>query len=271
MYQYDEHISFNRYTNLDNIEGRILEALVCSKTAHAMRLWNILGDDSMDCLNQSNMELVQNPKDEEGWKKEIQRRRSMVYTGVGESSSKKVFFSPFIDDAWDTESSRLDIFVDDVIPTNHITSTVLIGVELIVHNKIVNIFSDADEENPNTNPSEMLKLYRDKEDRIYTQEEKDKLSLDKQEELGIKEDFVPWIRIKSRAATLLKSALAELNGLFVAGVGQLQLNMELMNREILKDKVGAKRMLWNNHAYLGHRVVFATLMSGVSENPAYGY
>lgn len=272
MYHYDENIMFNRYTNLDNIEGRILEALVCSKTAHAMRLWNILGNDSMDCLNQENMALVQNPNDEEGWKKEFQRRRNMVYTGVGESSTKKVFFSPFIDDAWDTESSRLDIFVDDVIPTNHITSTVLVGVELIVHNKIVNIFADADEENPNANPSEMFVLYRDEEDNIYTPEEAKRLQEEgKKPEIKLEKEFVPWIRIKSRTATLLKSALAELNGLFVAGVGQLQLNMTLMNNETLKDKVGAKRMIWNNHAYIGHRVVFATIMSGASENPAYGY
>lgn len=242
MYQRDESIDFNRYTNLDNVEGRILEGLIMSKTAHAMRLWNMLGDDTADCLNQPNMSLVQHPEDEEGWQAEFKRRRNMVYMGVGESSEKKVFFSPFIDDAWTKEGSRLDIFVDDIIPKNHLSSTVLIGVDLVVHNKIVNIYADADEENANTNPSELRTLKIMGED--VTE---------------------PWIRIKSRTATLLKSALAELNGVFVAGVGQLQVNKQM------SDKSGVKRMVWNNHAYIGHSIVFATLMSGTSENPAYGY
>lgn len=272
MYQWDESINFNRYTNLDNAETRILEGLIMSKTAHAMRLWNILGDNTLNCLNQPNMQLVQNPKDEKGWQAEFTRRRNMVYKGVGESSGKKVFLSPFLDDAWTEESCRLDIFIDDIIPKNHLTSTVLIGVELIVHNKLINIFSDADEENESTNPSEMIMLYRGSDGHVYTPEEmadikkkEEEDNIPSEQRIEFKEDPTAWVTIKSRTATLLKSALAELNGVFVAGVGQLQLNTQL------HIKSGVRRAIWNNRAYIGHRIVFATLMSGVSENPAYGY
>lgn len=242
-FQWDNHLVFNRYTNLDTIEGRILEGLVMSKSVHAMRLWNMLEDDGLNCLNRPNMNLVNTPNDIEGWKKEYERRRKMIYSGVGESSEKKVFLSPFTDDAWTKEGSRLDIFVDDIIPANHLSSTVLVGIELIVHNKIVNIYSDADEENQQTNPSELITLVNEEGEEVVE----------------------PLIRVKSRPSTMLKSTLAELNGVFVAGIGQLQLNAKM------NIKCGVKRTMWNNRAYIGYSLVFATLMSGVSENPEYGY
>ena len=243
MYQWDEHIDFNRYTNLDGVEGRILEGLIKSKTVHAMRLWNILSNDTINCLNQPNVALLSNPDDEEGWNAEFQRRRNMVYFGTGESSEKKVFLSPYVDDAWTAESSRLDIFVDDIASKNHLVSTVMVGVEVLVHNKIVNINSDADEDNDNTNPAEMIATLNDEGEEVQE----------------------PLIRVKSRPTVMLKSALAELNGVFVAGVGQLQVN-STMNK-----KCGVTRQMWNNRAYIGYSIVFATLMSGVSDNPIYGF
>lgn len=244
MWDYDDHIVFNRYTDLDVVEGRIVEALIQSKTPQAMRMWNMLRDDSPNCLNNPNTELViPLPKDateeqiaerEQKWKEERSKRRALVYEGNGESSTKKVFLSPFTDDAWSQESSRIDIFVDDIASQNHMMSTVLIGVEILVHNKIVNIYNDADPYYEPTNPVEL-------------------------------DNGEPWLRTKSRATCLLKSVLAELNGLFVEGVGQMQISSKM------HIKSGVKRMVWNNRAYIGYSAIFATLMSGVGSEPGDSY
>ena len=243
MYKWDETIEFNRYTNLDSVEMRILEGLIESRTPHAMRLWNALADDSVNCLNSPNVQLLENLNDEEGWKKEIKRRRALVYQGIGTVEKQRVFFSPFIDDAEIKEGSRLGIFVDNIVTKNHLISTVLVNVEIIVHNKLVNIYTDADSSDNRTNPTKLMTVVNEDQE----------------------EEEIPWIRLQSRPTTMLKSALAELNGTFVDGVGQLQVN------SVLNPKCGVAREFWDKRNYVGYLITFGTLMSGDSQSSAYGY
>ena len=47
--------AFNRYTNLDNIEWKIIDYLVKSKSKYANYLWKILKYDTEDCLTKADL------------------------------------------------------------------------------------------------------------------------------------------------------------------------------------------------------------------------
>lgn len=213
--------SFNRYTNLDGLEWRVIWSLLESNSKHAQNLWKMLAYADEDCLFKPNLTKSEKIK--------------MIYRDSGDSSSKRVFMMPYVDDAWESQASRIDVFIDRIIPINHITSQVNICVEILVHNKINNILGDAEEGNPLTNPSEL------------------------------DEDGNPIILSKSRSTALLKSVLAELNGKDVAGVGQLQHNTQINPYSMTRQYV------WNNRAYFGYAAVFTTLLSGVSDSSEVGY
>lgn len=213
--------AFNRFVNLDNIEWNIVNHLLHSESKYAEYLWKILKYDTEDCLSKPNLTIDQ--------------KKDLIYTNNGDASIKRVFLSPYIDDAWVVQSSHLHIYVGPIIPKNHITSTVNIMVETITHNKISNIYGDADFANLDTNPSE------------------------------IDSNGEPTVPLKSRASVMLKCMLAELNGLFVNGVGVLQVNTEL------SPYCGVKEYVWNNRKFYGHRTVFATLLSGESVDSRCGY
>lgn len=213
--------AFNRFLNLDSMGWRIVDHLLNSDTKHAENLWKTLKYDTEDCL----------------FKNSLTRREKidLIYRDTGNSANKKVFLMPYTDDAWETQSSRLDIYVDKIISINHITSRVNIGFEILVHNKINNIYGEAEEGDPFTNPSEL------------------------------DEDGNPTILTKSRDTVLLRSLLAELNGAEIAGVGMLQFNS--------KDNpdVKVERKIWNNRAYFGYFAVLTVLVSGVSSSPGVGW
>ena len=133
--------AFNRYTNLDNIEWKIIDYLVKSKSKYANYLWKILKYDTEDCLTKADL------TEKEKW--------ALVYKNNGESTQYRVFMTPFTDDAWEQQSSHLHIYVYGINPMSHITGKVHVGFECIIHNKISNIYGDASEYNPNTNPVEL--------------------------------------------------------------------------------------------------------------------
>lgn len=129
-------LSYNRYTNLDGVEWRIINFLINSTDEHAENLWKMLKYNTIDCLSQPSV-----PKKE---------RLAMVYRDDGVSDDKRVFMMPYVNDSWTAQSARLDIFVDRIVPKNQVYSQVNIGFEIIVNNKINNIRNNAKEiENPN--------------------------------------------------------------------------------------------------------------------------
>lgn len=214
--------AFCRYTNLDNIEWKIIDYLVNSKSKYANYLWKILKYDSMDCLTKADLTT--------------QEKRAMIYNTNGEATADyRVFLTPFVDDAWSFQSSHLHIYVYGIDPTDHIKGNVHICFEVIVHNKINNIYGDASEYNPQTNPVE----------------------LDKNGE--------PVTLIKSRMTEMLKDVIAALNGEMINAVGVMQFNRDLSPYDT------ARASLWNNNSFMGHRIIMSTIMSGVSECADCGY
>lgn len=213
--------AYNRLVNLDNIEFRIVDFLAKSENKYAQNIFKILKYDTEDCLYQNNLSY--------------EEKMALLYKNNGEASSERIYLSPYIDDAYVLQSSHLHIYVYSVFPLNHLESTVNIGVETIVHNKIANIYGDASLYSSGTNPSE----------------------------LG--PDGQPIIIYKSRASELLKCVLASLNGYFVAGVGTLQFNSKLTGSESK-----AKMSLWNGKKFFGHMTILSTILSGVSGTPDRG-
>lgn len=219
---YFDDNNYNRYTNLDGVEWRVISALVTSESKYGKYLWKLLKYNTPDCL--INDELNNKEK------------YKMVYRDNGESSRYKVFMLPFIDDGWTEQASRLDVYVSRISPNNYVSSKVDVTIEIIVHNKINNIYGDADgEENQLTNPTEI-----DRDDNIL-------------------------IPSKSRATTMLKCIISLLNGVHIDGVGTLQLNEEL------SPYCGVRSYVWNNRSYFGYSVTFSTIMGQVSDNPEFGW
>lgn len=218
---FDDH-NYNRYTNLDGAEWRIINALVTNESKYGVYLWKLLKYNTPDCLMNDELDNKEKYK--------------MVYRDDGEASKYKVFMIPFIDDGWTEQTSRIDVYVSRISPTNYVSSKVDITIEIIVHNKINNIYGDANiEENPLTNPTE------------------------------IDEDENILIPSKSRATTMLKCIISLLNGVCIDGVGTLQLNEEL------SPYCGVRSYVWNNRSYFGYSITFSTVMGQVSDNPNFGW
>ena len=213
--------AFNRYTNLDNIEWKIIDYLVKNKSKYANYLWKILKYDTEDCLTKADL------TEKEKW--------ALVYKNNGESTQYRVFMTPFTDDAWEQQSSHLHIYVYGINPMSHITGKVHVCFECIIHNKISNIYGDASEYNPNTNPVEL------------------------------DDNGNPVIEYKSRATEMLKDIIAALNGEMVNAIGVLQFNEELSPYDT------AKATLWNGKNFFGYRIIMTSLISGVSEDSECGY
>lgn len=219
---YFDDNNFNRYNNLDGVEWRVIWELVNNNSKYGKYLWKMLKYNKPNCL------MLDELNNKEKYK--------MIYRDDGESTAYKVFMMPFIDDGWTEQGSRLDVFVSRIEPINHVSSKVDITIEIIVHNKINNIYGDADEdENPLTNPTE------------------------------IDIDGNVLIPSKSRATTMLKCVSAILNGVHVDGIGVLQLNQQV------SPYCGVKSYVWNNRSYFGYSVTFSTIMGQVSENPDCGW
>lgn len=153
-------------------------------------------------------------------------------TGLTDNSNKRVFLSPFVDDGWTVQCSSVYIFVENIYPTNHLQSTIEVTVETITHSKIAVVYNNAEEESDvGANPNDF--------------DENGNLIVDR----------------KNRETMLLRCLIAELNGLYIDGIGYLQLNAQ----GGLPGKV--EMPLFNNRSFYGHATTFIVNMSGVSEEP----
>lgn len=212
--------AYNRFVNLDNIEYRIVQFLAKSDNKYADYLFKILKWDTMDALMRPSLTF--------------EERMKLLYSNNGDAAGERIFLSPFIDDSFEEQSSHLHIYIHSVVPKNHLISTVNVGIETIVHNKISNIQGDAAMYNPDANPSEMGN------------------------------NGQPEIILKNRASVMLKCVLAALNGSFVAGVGTFQFNSEVSPYD------NSKMSLWNGKKFFGFSSVMSTFLSGVSTTPECG-
>lgn len=202
---------FNRFINLDSIEDRIINYLISSDTVEANRIWKVLKYSDVDALLKPDL-----TKDE---------KSALVDNGSADQSEKRVFRYPYLEDAFVVKSSILRIYIDSVVPENHLVSKVNIGFDLISNNKINNLYNDENDEFENPDK------YKPNAESVM---------------------------LKSRNSVLLRNLLSELNGKEIEGVGVLQFNQDVSMFS------QARLGFFNNQNYSGYKVLMACMQSGVS-------
>ena len=221
--EYSDYNEMNRFANLDSIEDKILQHLLHHKTKHTKNIWKLLKYATLNALSEEEVSLSD--------------CLSLINKDTGYPTDKRVFLSPFVDDAWAVECSSLYIFVDKIKPIDHTRAAIYVTVETVTHSKISVINGDGDPDlNPDANPNDS----------------------------DINNEVI--VDIKNRETVLVKSLLAELNGLYLDGIGYLQMN------KLENDVSGDVSMpLFNGRSYYGHRINFVVEMSGISESADWGY
>ena len=221
--EYSDYNEMNRFANLDSIEDKILQHLLHHKTKHTKNIWKLLKYATLNALSEEEVSLSD--------------CLSLINRDTGYPTDKRVFLSPFVDDAWAVECSSLYIFVDKIKPIDHTRAAIYVTVETVTHSKISVINGDGDSDlNPDANPNDS----------------------------DINNEVI--VDIKNRETVLVKSLLAELNGLYLDGIGYLQMN------KLENDVSGDVSMpLFNGRSYYGHRINFVVEMSGISESADWGY
>lgn len=187
---FGDNSAYNRFTNLDSLEDRIIYYLLSedNKNEEQLKLvhtiWRILYYNDNKCLIDDATHPL--PK--------FNDIRRLIDNDSINQNTKRVFRSPWIEDTFDAQASILRIYIDSITPVNRLTSQVNIAVETIIHNKLTNV----------VNP-----LYDENDEIINPTEE------------------YPLITTKNRCSILLKCVLALLNGADVAGIGTLQFNRKI--------------------------------------------
>lgn len=229
----DDTSAFARYQSLESVEDRIIYYLLSpiNKTEEQMpfvrTLWSILYDNDIDCLNRSE------PLD---FSTDI---APLICNINGLQDSFRVFRTPYTEESWAEECSMLRIYIDSVVPVNHLRGTVNIGIDAIVHNKLANVaVAVADDANsPQNAAGTVIGTYR----------------------IGTYNGIDFNIDYQSRLTLMLRCILTLLNGANIQGVGMLQFNKQI-------DGSYSKSLLnlWNNRNFYGQKIVFACQMAGVS-------
>ena len=210
------NVAFNRFTNLDSIEDRIIYYLLSPNNKKPQELeqthiiWKLLMYNDLEALNKPT------PKYQDVVK--------LIANDNISQTDKRIFRDLHLEDGWIQQCSLLKIYIDQVIPQNRAMANVLVGIDIITHNKITNVRVPQD----------------------------DKTTwIDEVDGMPVR------IETKNRTSVLMKAVLSLLNGAEVAGVGQLVFDPKLSR--FIKAESG----LWNNRNFGGVKIVMGTLMSGV--------
>lgn len=233
--EYSTFNEYNRFENLDGIESKVLFHLVNSQTKHAQNMWRLLKYETLDALSQDNVP--------------VKERLELVCSDNGYPTDKRVFLAPFIDDAWEVQCSSVYVFVDSVRPVDGMRAIVTLTVEIITHSKVSTINGDGD---PISNPD----VYVDADGTVDTYGANPN---DSDEQGSV------VVLMKNRETVLLKSILAELNGLYLDGIGYLVFD------KIGKETGYVTMPLFNGRPFYGHKVRFLIEVSGISESGGIGY
>lgn len=220
MYWFDpDNASYNRFVNLDGIEDKILFYLLSEQDKNESQkklvheLWRLMYYNDEGCL----LDDAEHPLPT------YNQIIKMIDNNGREQMDSRFFRYPYIEDTVTQECSQIRVYVDSVVPTNHLVSTVGVGIEVITHNKLVNVINNLyDEDEEYNNPTEEH----------------------------------PIITYKNRLTILLKDVLALLNGADVAGVGKLQFSAE--SNPYSQALVGK----WNHRNFFGYKMILSCGMSG---------
>ena len=121
--EYSDYNEMNRFENLDSIEDKILQHLLHHKTKHTNNIWKLLKYATLNALSEADVSLPD--------------RLSLINKDTGYPTDKRVFLSPFVDDAWAVECSSLYIFVDKIKPIDHTRAAIYVTVETVTHSKLL--------------------------------------------------------------------------------------------------------------------------------------
>lgn len=171
--------NFNKFNNLDSVETRIIEYLRDTNTADSERIWKILKYSDMRALYQDNLSA--------------EEKNKLIYKDADEKNCR-VFNFRYIEDSFIETCSLLKIYIYGITPTNHLMSKVNVGIDILSHNKLSNIYNDNGDILENGRPVESN------------------------------------ISVKNRNTILLKSILTTLNGANIEGIGTLQFNQEMSEK-----------------------------------------
>ena len=209
--------AFNRFVNLDGVEDRIIYYLLSpnKKTPEELEqthiIWKLLYYNDADALNR---ELPT-----------YQQITSLICSGDITQTDKRIFRSPHFEDAFLTEATLLKVYIDSIIPKDPYKAVVNVGIDIITHNKCINIAAN-------------------------------------EEDKGLPIDIVDgveyYVETKSRISVLTQAIISLLNGANVQGVGLMEFSGTMSRFQ------QAQYGIWNNRNFEGIKVVMGCWMSGVS-------
>jgi len=150
---------------------------------------------------------------------------SLISNGDGSQTDKRIFRSPHFEDAWTAENTILKIYIDRIIPADRYKAVVNVGIDVITHNKCVD---------------------------INVSDEESSYPVDNVNGVDVR------ITMKSRVTTLVKAILFLLNGAQVQGIGTME-----FTRTMSQFQYG-QYGVWNNRNFEGIKLTMGCLMSGVS-------
>ena len=129
-------MNFNRFVNVDSIEERIINHFVTSDSEYANRICKLLKYSDSKALLKPNLTAKE--------------KAELVDMDSSNQEEKRFFRSPFIEDAMTVQCSLIRIYIDSIVPKNHLNAIVNVAFDVVTHNKIVNVYNDAcdDLENP---------------------------------------------------------------------------------------------------------------------------
>ena len=178
-FQVFDETNFNHFINLDSVETRVIRYIRDSERPEAQRVWKLLKYNDARAL--FNKDLTQKEKND------------LIYLDQDQDKCR-VFNFHFIEDEFVETCSLIKVYIHSIEPTNHIISKVNIGIDILSHNKLSNIYND---------DGDILDGGRE-----------------------VEED----IPVKNRNSVILRSLLSLLNGAVIEGVGVLQFNMEMTEK-----------------------------------------
>ena len=206
----------NRFFNLDSIEDRIIYYLLSEDGKNDAQKYEVYNLRRCIVYPTSDALLQKAPT----FKETIQ----YLSNGQSRQDGKRIFRSPYMDDAWKEECAMLKVYIDSVIPMNLYLSQVNIGIDCICHNKIINVTT------PENDDSTFIAEVDGEQYRVET---------------------------KSRISVMVKAVLSLLNNANIQGIGMMQFNYEkFMYNE-------SRYALWNNRNFEGQKVVIGCQIGGV--------
>lgn len=209
--------AYNRFINLDGVEDRVIYYLISpnKKTDDELYqthvIWKLLYYDDIDALNKPLPEYIDIVK--------------LICSDNISQDNFRIFRSCHLEDAWTIQSTFLKIYIDSLLPENTMTCVTNIGIDIIAHNKIINVNVDRSQ-------------------KICP--------------IDIVDGIEYQINQKSRISLMTRAILSLLNGANIEGVGRLQFSLDLNRFN------QGQYEIWNNRNFEGMKLVLGTRMSGVS-------